>query len=166
MIFDARMPCFEKIKKAYSSKVKVKNNFWDKSEIDRNFSRDTLYLKGIFFHPHKLHLWRYSVTFCWIVYLIVWIFSRNRTPPRNLDSRATITIGDRTFVVEADNLEKICDLGRGAYGIVEKMRHRETGTVMAVKRIASTINTQEQVNFAYFYRLLEQVDRVRSVIDM
>lgn len=68
--------------------------------------------------------------------------------------------------MEADNLEKICDLGRGAYGIVEKMRHRETGTVMAVKRIASTINTQEQVNFALFYRLLEQVDRVRSVIDM
>ncbi|XP_063707214.1 dual specificity mitogen-activated protein kinase kinase 6 [Culicoides brevitarsis] len=66
------------------------------------------------------------------------------TPPRNLDSRATITIGDRTFVVEADHLEKICDLGRGAYGIVEKMRHRETGTVMAVKRITSTINTQEQ----------------------
>lgn len=69
-----------------------------------------------------------------------------RTPPRNLDSSATITIGDRTFVVEADNLEKICDLGRGAYGIVEKMRHRETNTVMAVKRIASTINSQEQAS--------------------
>lgn len=66
------------------------------------------------------------------------------SPPHNLDSRTTITIGDTQFVVEADDLEKICDLGRGAYGIVEKMRHRQTGTVMAVKRITATVNTQEQ----------------------
>lgn len=71
-----------------------------------------------------------------------------RSPPHNLDSRTTITIDDRTFVVEADDLEKICDLGRGAYGIVEKMRHRQTGTVMAVKRITATVNTQEQVRCA------------------
>lgn len=73
----------------------------------------------------------------------LWIF---RTAPANLDKRTTITIDDRTFVVEADDLEKICDLGHGAYGIVEKMRHRQTGTVMAVKRITATVNTQEQVD--------------------
>lgn len=56
-----------------------------------------------------------------------------RTPPRNLDKKTTITIGDQTFVVEADDLEKICDLGRGAYGVVEKMRHIPSGTIMAVK---------------------------------
>lgn len=66
-------------------------------------------------------------------------------PPRNLDTRATITIDDRTFEVLADDLEKIADLGRGAYGVVEKMRHVKTGTVMAVKRITATVNTQEQV---------------------
>ncbi|KAF5269580.1 hypothetical protein FQR65_LT05918 [Abscondita terminalis] len=65
-------------------------------------------------------------------------------PPANLDKRTTITIGDKTFDVEADDLEKICDLGRGAYGIVEKMRHIPSGTIMAVKRIAATVNTQEQ----------------------
>lgn len=48
-------------------------------------------------------------------------------------------------MVEADDLEKICDLGHGAYGIVEKMRHRQTNTVMAVKRITATVNLQEQV---------------------
>ena len=47
--------------------------------------------------------------------------------------------------MEADDLEKMCDLGRGAYGIVEKMRHRQTGTIMAVKRITATNQTQEQV---------------------
>lgn len=88
-------------------------------------------------------------TFCWLIS----DHSFRRTPPRNLDSSATITIGDRTFVVEADNLEKLCDLGRGAYGIVEKMRHRETGKVMAVKRIASTINTQEQVKCKFCLNL-------------
>ncbi|KAI5703538.1 hypothetical protein M8J75_013060 [Diaphorina citri] len=63
--------------------------------------------------------------------------------PSNLDKKTTITIGDKTFVVEADDLVKICDLGRGAYGIVEKMRHVATGTMMAVKRITFTVNTQE-----------------------
>lgn len=52
---------------------------------------------------------------------------------------------DRTFEVEADDLEKIGDLGRGAYGVVEKMRHIKTDTIMAVKRITATVNTQEQV---------------------
>lgn len=65
--------------------------------------------------------------------------------PHNLDKRTTITIDDKTFVVEADDLEKISDLGHGAYGIVEKMRHRQTNTVMAVKRITATVNLQEQV---------------------
>lgn len=65
--------------------------------------------------------------------------------PANLDKRTTITIENKTFDVEADDLEKISDLGRGAYGIVEKMKHIPSGTIMAVKRIpASTVNTQEQ----------------------
>lgn len=68
------------------------------------------------------------------------------SPPRNLDKKATITIDEKTFEVEADDLEKIADLGRGAYGIVEKMKHIKTGTVMAVKRITATVNTQEQVS--------------------
>ncbi|CAH0563699.1 unnamed protein product [Brassicogethes aeneus] len=66
------------------------------------------------------------------------------TPPANLDTRTTITIGDKTCDVEADDLVKISDLGRGAYGIVEKMRHVPSGTIMAVKRITATVNTQEQ----------------------
>lgn len=50
-----------------------------------------------------------------------------------MDKRTTITIGDKTFVVEADDLETICILGRGAYGIVDKVRHKQSGTIMAVK---------------------------------
>ena len=53
--------------------------------------------------------------------------------PRDLDSRTTITINDQTFDIEADDLEAICVLGRGAYGVVEKMKHKQTGTIIAVK---------------------------------
>ena len=53
--------------------------------------------------------------------------------PRDLDSRTTITIGDQTFGIEADDLEAICVLGRGAYGVVEKMKHKQTNTILAVK---------------------------------
>jgi serine/threonine protein kinase len=36
------------------------------------------------------------------------------------------------------------ELGRGAYGVVEKMEHTPSKTVMAVKRISCTVNTTEQ----------------------
>jgi hypothetical protein len=35
--------------------------------------------------------------------------------------------------VKADDLEPIVELGRGAYGVVEKMRHVPSGQIMAVK---------------------------------
>lgn len=53
--------------------------------------------------------------------------------PKNLDSKTSITINGTVFEVEADDLEKIKELGRGAYGVVEKMRHKPTETIMAVK---------------------------------
>jgi len=64
-------------------------------------------------------------------------------PPDNLDTRTTIHIGDQTIDIDADNLETVVELGRGAYGIVEKVRHRATGLEMAVKRISQNI-VQEQ----------------------
>lgn len=35
--------------------------------------------------------------------------------------------------MKADDLERIEELGRGAYGVVEKMRHVPSGVIMAVK---------------------------------
>lgn len=35
--------------------------------------------------------------------------------------------------MKADDLEKIEELGRGAYGVVEKMRHVPSGVIMAIK---------------------------------
>ncbi|XP_036297489.1 dual specificity mitogen-activated protein kinase kinase 3 [Pipistrellus kuhlii] len=81
------------------------------------------------------------------------------TPPRNLDSRTFITIGDRNFEVEADDLVTIAELGRGAYGVVEKVRHAQSGTIMAVKRIRATVNSQEQK------RLLMDLDVNMRTVD-
>uniref|UniRef100_A0A8C3VVG9 mitogen-activated protein kinase kinase n=1 Tax=Catagonus wagneri TaxID=51154 RepID=A0A8C3VVG9_9CETA len=81
------------------------------------------------------------------------------TPPRNLDSRTFITIGDRNFEVEADDLVTISELGRGAYGVVEKVRHAQSGTIMAVKRIRATVNSQEQK------RLLMDLDVNMRTVD-
>jgi len=65
-------------------------------------------------------------------------------PPSGLDSRATITINNEMFEIEAADLESLDTLGRGAYGVVEKMRHRQSNTIMAVKRITCTLNSLEQ----------------------
>ncbi|XP_048846513.1 dual specificity mitogen-activated protein kinase kinase 6-like isoform X4 [Brienomyrus brachyistius] len=80
-------------------------------------------------------------------------------PPRDLDSKACVTIGDKNFVVKADDLEWICELGRGAYGVVDKMRHVPSGLIMAVKRIRATVNTQEQK------RLLMDLDISMRTVD-
>ncbi|KAG7259432.1 hypothetical protein CRUP_002178, partial [Coryphaenoides rupestris] len=61
------------------------------------------------------------------------VIHRVAAPPRDLDSKACVTIGDKNFVVKADDLEQIEELGRGAYGVVDKMRHVPSGVIMAVK---------------------------------
>lgn len=35
--------------------------------------------------------------------------------------------------MKADDLEQIAELGRGAYGVVDKMKHVPSGVIMAVK---------------------------------
>uniref|UniRef100_A0A668AHU2 mitogen-activated protein kinase kinase n=1 Tax=Myripristis murdjan TaxID=586833 RepID=A0A668AHU2_9TELE len=80
-------------------------------------------------------------------------------PPRDLDCKACVTIGDKNFVVKADDLEQIEELGRGAYGVVDKMRHVPSDVIMAVKRIRATVNTLEQK------RLLMDLDISMRTVD-
>jgi len=61
-----------------------------------------------------------------------------------LDSRATITVADKSFEVEASDLVFKEVLGRGAYGVVEKMWHQDSDTLIAVKRITCSLNSREQ----------------------
>lgn len=79
--------------------------------------------------------------------------------PRDLDSKACVTIGEKNFEMKADDLVQISELGHGAYGVVDKMRHVPSGVIMAVKRIRATVNTQEQK------RLLMDLDISMRTVD-
>lgn len=51
---------------------------------------------------------------------------------------------DKEYDFTSDDLQDIGEIGRGAFGAVNKMTFRRTGTVMAVKRIRSTVDEKEQ----------------------
>ncbi|NXD00339.1 MP2K6 kinase, partial [Certhia familiaris] len=53
--------------------------------------------------------------------------------PRTSTQGALMAFVPQNFEVKADDLEPISELGRGAYGVVEKMRHMPSGQIMAVK---------------------------------
>ncbi|XP_075435738.1 dual specificity mitogen-activated protein kinase kinase 4 isoform X2 [Ascaphus truei] len=44
----------------------------------------------------------------------------------------------------AEDLKDLGEIGRGAYGSVNKMMHKPSGQIMAVKRIRSTVDEKEQ----------------------
>nr|XP_020761032.1 dual specificity mitogen-activated protein kinase kinase 6 [Odocoileus virginianus texanus] len=110
------------------------------------------------------------------------------TPPRDLDSKACISIGNQVRKIISAGEDPPCgvstgsprrsepelelDLGlargrrgardsitRGAYGVVEKMRHVPSEQIMAVKRIRATVNSQEQK------RLLMDLDISMRTVD-
>ncbi|PAA50496.1 hypothetical protein BOX15_Mlig028471g1 [Macrostomum lignano] len=51
---------------------------------------------------------------------------------------------ERQFSV--DDLEDLGEIGRGAFGSVNRMRFKPTGSVLAVKRIRSTVDQRQQKN--------------------
>lgn len=73
-----------------------------------------------------------------------------RTPIERLRSSSLESSGklkispELTFDFTADDLKDEGEIGRGAYGTVNKMIHKKSGIVMAVKRIRSTVDEKEQ----------------------
>uniref|UniRef100_A0A0K8TKN2 mitogen-activated protein kinase kinase n=1 Tax=Tabanus bromius TaxID=304241 RepID=A0A0K8TKN2_TABBR len=53
---------------------------------------------------------------------------------------------NQIYQFTSDHMEDLGEIGRGAFGAVNKMMFRKTGTVMAVKRIRSTVDEREQKN--------------------
>lgn len=54
--------------------------------------------------------------------------------PPNIHATTTVVFDDRTtFELDGNDLESLGSLGRGAYGDVEKMLHRPSGKIIAVK---------------------------------
>lgn len=63
--------------------------------------------------------------------------------PGGLSDRTILTINGEDYHCSTSDLSIISELGRGAYGVVDKMRHNATNIEMAVKRIRDTVNNQE-----------------------
>jgi len=61
-----------------------------------------------------------------------------------LSDQTTLTINGKDYPCTTNQLERVAELGRGAYGVVDQMKHNESGIEMAVKRIRHTVNTTEQ----------------------
>ncbi|GFR75208.1 dual specificity mitogen-activated protein kinase kinase 4 [Elysia marginata] len=51
---------------------------------------------------------------------------------------------DKTYEFTSDDLVDLGEMGRGNYGFVNKMRHKKSDTIMAVKRIRSTVEERDQ----------------------
>lgn len=66
-----------------------------------------------------------------------------KKPPGGLDNRATLTVSGHEFDVYARDMMVIENLGRGAYGIVDRVRHGPSDSIMAVKKMRAQVNSTE-----------------------
>lgn len=70
---------------------------------------------------------------------------RLRSHSHTLESTGRLQISpEQIFDFTAEDLEDRGEIGRGAYGCVNKMWHTNSSTLMAVKRIRSTVDEKEQ----------------------
>lgn len=63
--------------------------------------------------------------------------------PSSLDRSTTIKVGDQVIDIDPDNVTTIKELGHGAYGIVQLIRHVPSGVQLAVKKIRAS-NLQDE----------------------
>ncbi|XP_064101968.1 dual specificity mitogen-activated protein kinase kinase 4-like isoform X24 [Macrobrachium nipponense] len=64
---------------------------------------------------------------------------------QNIQSSGKLKISPEVQVeFTADDLRDLGEIGRGGFGTVNKMVHRKSNTIMAVKRIRSTVDEKEQ----------------------
>lgn len=63
--------------------------------------------------------------------------------PSSLDRSTTIKVGDQVIDIDPDNVTTIKELGHGAYGIVQLIRHDPSGVQLAVKKIRAS-NLQDE----------------------
>ncbi|XP_045476262.1 dual specificity mitogen-activated protein kinase kinase 4 isoform X2 [Harmonia axyridis] len=63
---------------------------------------------------------------------------------QNMHSTGKLTFDGVTYDFTSDDLQDMGEIGRGGFGTVNKMIHRKSGIVIAVKRIRSTVDEKEQ----------------------
>lgn len=61
-----------------------------------------------------------------------------------MHSTGKLTFDGVTCDFTSDDLQDMGEIGRGGFGTVNQMIYKKTGTVIAVKRIRSTVDEKEQ----------------------
>ncbi|XP_050511541.1 dual specificity mitogen-activated protein kinase kinase 4-like [Diabrotica virgifera virgifera] len=64
--------------------------------------------------------------------------------PPSMTSVGKLQIKGLSYDFTSEDLQDLGEIGRGGFGTVNKMIHKATGTVVAVKRIRSTVDEKEQ----------------------
>lgn len=62
----------------------------------------------------------------------------------SIHSTGKLTFDGKTYDFTSEDLQDMGEIGRGGFGTVNKMVHRKSGFVIAVKRIRSTVDEKEQ----------------------
>ncbi|GAB1296235.1 Dual specificity mitogen-activated protein kinase kinase 4 [Apodemus speciosus] len=71
--------------------------------------------------------------------------TRERLRTHSIESSGKLKISpEQHWDFTAEDLKDLGEIGRGAYGSVNKMVHKPSGQIMAVKRIRSTVDEKEQ----------------------
>uniref|UniRef100_A0A0N4ZIK5 mitogen-activated protein kinase kinase n=1 Tax=Parastrongyloides trichosuri TaxID=131310 RepID=A0A0N4ZIK5_PARTI len=83
----------------------------------------------------------------------------------DLDDKCKVKFdGKNEIEIQTGDLEKVGDLGRGAYGVVEKMKHLKTDKIIAVKRIHLTCNDTSQKQTVVELDALMKSDRCPQMV--
>lgn len=73
------------------------------------------------------------------------ITTRERLRTHSIESSGKLKLSpEQHWDFTAEDLKDLGEIGRGAYGSVNKMMHNPSGQIMAVKRIRSTVDEKEQ----------------------
>jgi len=75
---------------------------------------------------------------------------------KDVASVSNIIVDGKDIKIEQEDLVNLSELGRGAYGVVEKVKHTQTDIVLAVKRIRATEDVIETE------RLLRDLDIIKN----
>jgi len=72
------------------------------------------------------------------------------------DHLGKLYVNNQTYVLMADSIEDLVSIGRGCFGEVKRGKHRQSGTLLAVKYMRDTMKSEEK------RRLLMEVNLCRQ----
>uniref|UniRef100_A0A8C2WWT8 mitogen-activated protein kinase kinase n=1 Tax=Cyclopterus lumpus TaxID=8103 RepID=A0A8C2WWT8_CYCLU len=95
--------------------------------------------------PFQNPLTFFPIFFFFSIFYFLCAFLRERLRTHSIESSGKLKISpEQHWDFTAEDLKDLGEIGRGAYGSVNKMVHKPSNQIMAVKRIRSTVDEKEQ----------------------